>query len=279
MMMVVATLSSACSDAPQPTPPANYAALPQVAVTATEFAIDAPDSLESGWTCFHLTNNGQALHAALLVKLGPDRTLDDFTRAYAAAWEAKASFASLGLVGGLVAPPPGGSTNATLFLEPGNYAWYCPMHWEGDVPHVFGHDMSRAFVVTEPREPPATALVPEPSVTITMVDYGYDLSAPLTAGQHLIRVANTGREGHEVILMQLATGKTIDDMRAWLEDPRTPPPVSRSLGGVVLEEAGAEEGYFEAELRSGEYVLFCTINAPDGRPHTDHGMIQQVRVE
>jgi hypothetical protein len=48
---------------------------------------------------------------------------------------------------------------------------------------------------------------------------------------------------------------------------------------VVLEEAGAEEGYFEAELRSGEYVLFCTINAPDGRPHTDHGMIQQVRVE
>lgn len=55
--------------------------------------------------------------------------------------------------------------------------------------------------------------------------------------------------------------------------------VSGSLGGVVLEAAGAEDGYFEVELTPGNYVIFCTINAPDGRPHAEHGMIQQIRID
>ena len=273
-----AVIGSACGgEAPLADPPV---VTPVVTVTATDYAFQAPDSLREGWTTFRVVNDGGVLHAPLIVKLEEGGTVDQFRDAYADAWENDGPFDSLGLVGGIVSPPPKGSpTNATLHLTPGRYAWYCPMHWEGGEPHVMRHGMAREFIVT-----PRGASAPEPadlqpSLTITMDDYAYSLSAPLTAGRHLIRVENRGREGHEVVFMKLQAGKTLEDFQAWLADPRSPPPISRSLGGIVLEEAGAEEGYFEVETTAGDHVIFCTINAPDGRSHAEHGMIQLVRVD
>jgi hypothetical protein len=36
--------------------------------------------------------------------------------------------------------------------------------------------------------------------------------------------------------------------------------------------------YFETDLSAGDYVLFCFVTAPDGRPHTAHGMVQHIRI-
>jgi len=278
LLLVTAAFGSACrgdGDAPS----TETDAMPTVAtVTATDYAFEAPDALQEGWTAFRLVNNGDRLHAALLVKLEQGGTLDEFREAYAGAWESGGPWNALDLRGGLVAPPPQGSTNATLHLTPGHYVWYCPMHFEGGVPHVLDHDMARPFVVTQRQGSAPMPIAPEPTVMITMVDYAFGLSAPLTAGRHVIRVENQGLEGHEVILMRLAPGKTLEDIQIWLGDPESQPPISSSLGGVVLEEAGAEEAYFEAELTPGDYVLLCTITAPDGRPHWEHGMILQMRV-
>jgi hypothetical protein len=38
------------------------------------------------------------------------------------------------------------------------------------------------------------------------------------------------------------------------------------------------KAYFEVEPAPGEYVLLCLVTAPDGRPHSEHGMIQHVRI-
>jgi hypothetical protein len=94
----------------------------------------------------------------------------------------------------------------------------------------------------------------------------------------MIRVENRGPEPHELILMKLAPGKTMNDAQTWLEDMRSAPPFSDALGGVVIEEAGGE-AYFEAELTPGTHVLFCVITAPDGRRHWEHGMMLQVQVD
>lgn len=249
-----------------------------VTVTATDYEFDAPDTLQEGWTAFRLVNNGDAIHAAMLVKLEEGRTLDGFREAYAEALRTGGPWNALGLRGGIVGPFPKGSTNATLYLAAGHYAWYCPLGFEDGVPHVVGHGMARPFVVKQRAGSVPPTVAPEPSVAITMVDYAFHLSAPLTAGRHMIRVENRGPEPHEVILMQLASGKTLEDVLTWLRDHRSRPPFRRSVGGVVIEEAGAE-AYFEAELTPGTYVLFCDITARDGRRHWDHGMILQVRVD
>jgi hypothetical protein len=182
-------------------------------------------------------------------------------------------------MGGTAAPLPGQSINATLHLEAGHYAWYCPFRSGDGVPYLLGHHMARPFVVARRDSSAPQPVAPESDITIAMTDYAFGVSVPLTAGRHVIRVENQGPEPHEVLLMKLAPGKSVDDMRTYLEarDFQVPGPLSESLGGIVIEAVGGV-GYFEAELTPGEHVLFCTLAARDGRPHWQHGMLQQVRV-
>jgi uncharacterized cupredoxin-like copper-binding protein len=109
-----------------------------------------------------------------------------------------------------------------------------------------------------------------------LVDYAFNLSAPLTAGRHMIRVENAGAEPHEVGMVRLSAGKTIEEVRAWIQSPREALP-GTVAGGVTSLAPGAE-AYFEVDLTRGEYVLLCFVTAPDGRSHIDHGMIQPISV-
>lgn len=249
-----------------------------VTLTATDYAFEAPDTIPAGWTTFRLMNHGATLHMAQLVKLEEGRTLEEFREAYFEAWRTVGLRPAWGVrSGGPGAAEPDESSNATMYLEPGSYGWYCPMNVEDGVPHVFGKGMARPFVVTASGGETSRQAAPEPTVTITLVDYAFRMGAPLTAGRHLIRVENLGREPHEAGLVKLAPGKTLDDLQAWLRGFEGPPPVS-ILGGVSALAAN-HEAYFEAELTPGDYVLLCFVTAPDGRPHTEHGMIQEIQVE
>lgn len=249
-----------------------------VTLTATDYAFEAPDTILAGWSTFRLMNHGATLHSAQLVKLEEGRTLDEFREAYFEAWRTVGPRPGWGVrSGGPGGAEPGGSSNATMYLEPGSYGWYDPMYGEDGVPYVFGKRMARPLVVTASGGETSQQAAPEPTDTITLVDYAFQMSAPLTAARHLIRVENLGHEPHEVDLLKPAPGKTLDDLQAWLRDPEGPPPAS-ALGGVSAVAAN-REAYFEVELTPGNYVLMCFVTAPDGRPHTDHGMIQEILVE
>jgi hypothetical protein len=61
-----------------------------------------------------------------------------------------------------------------------------------------------------------------------------------------------------------------------MQNPQGPPPAT-SVGGVSSLAANTE-AYFEVDLTSGDYALLCFVTAPDGRPHTEHGMIQRISI-
>jgi hypothetical protein len=136
--------------------------------------------------------------------------------------------------------------------------------------------MAHPFVVRPDSAAPSTRTAPRDAVVIRLVDYAFLMSAPLTAGRTTIRVENTGVEPHEVGVVRLAPGKTMQDFEAWLQTLEGPPPAS-PVGGVS-SLAPNTEAYFEADLTPGDYALFCLVTAPDGRPHVAHGMIQHIRV-
>ncbi len=90
-----------------------------VTVTATDFAFEAPAEVPAGLTTFQLVNRGPSLHHIQLVKLEEGKTADDFMAALKAGgppprWVSWA--------GGPNPPEAGGTTSATVALEPGNYA-------------------------------------------------------------------------------------------------------------------------------------------------------------
>ncbi len=147
----------------------------------------------------------------------------------------------------------------------------------GDGIPNFMQGVWQPFVVPTADIPLAAQAAPRSNVSIQLVDYAFSLRGPLSVGQQVIRVENTGVQPHEIALVKLASGKTIDDVLAWIQSPQGPPPIQENKGGVSALASGME-AFFEVVLEPGEYALLCFVTAPNGRSHIHHGMFQQVHV-
>lgn len=242
-----------------------------VTVHAKDFAYDAPAEIPAGFTTFKLINDGPNLHHVEIVRLDSGKTLANLEAELAkpAAPPTWAVFE-----GGPNAPDPGKESSATLDLEPGNYAMICLVDVPGGVPH-FAKGMVHPFTVTAaPAGPKAAA--PAADMTLTLSDYAFDLSQPLTAGTHTFEVKNTATQMHEVELVRLAPGKTAEQFMSWVAKPSGPPPGS-GLGGAA-PFVGAPV-YFTADITPGTYLLVCFVpDAKDGKPHFMHGMMKTITV-
>jgi len=241
-----------------------------VRVTGEDFKFNAPDVIPAGLTEFRFLNKGPSLHHMTIIKLGANKTIDDLRAAFAnpgppPAW-AK-------IMGGPNAADTGLESNATLMLEPGNYALVCFVDLGGP-PH-FAKGMVRPLRVVPAK---VADTRPKADLTATLIDYSFRLSSPIRAGTHTIRVHNAASQDHEVQLIELAAGKTLGDLMAWLSKMEGPPP-GKAVGGVAGMAPGLNE-YFTADFSSGtRYVLICFIpDAKDGKPHFAHGMAQQITV-
>jgi hypothetical protein len=142
--------------------------------------------------------------------------------------------------------------------------------------------MARSLTVVPAHGAPALATprgaaLPDADVTLTLRDYGFEFSEPLSPGKHVIRVRNAAAQAHEVEFFRITPGKSIQDFFAW-ERKRVGPPPAIPLGGVNGLEQGAENNV-ALELTPGEYGMICFYPyAKDGQPHFAHGMIKQFTV-
>jgi hypothetical protein len=243
---------------------------PIVRVSGMDFSFDAPDVIPAGLTEFRFMNKGPSLHHMQILKLEGGKTIDDLRAALAnpgppPAW--------VKVVGGPNAPAPGLESNATLMLEPGNYALICFVDIGGP-PH-FMKGMVKALRVTASTD--ASAPTPKVDATATLFDYGFKLSSPIQPGTRTIRVLNGGAQPHEIELVRLPPGVSASDFMKWLEKMEGPPP-AMPLGGISGLDVGGSQ-YFTADFTPGNYALVCFLpDAKDGKPHFAHGMIQQITV-
>lgn len=242
-----------------------------VTVHAKDFAFAGPAQIPAGMTTIHLINDGPNIHHVELVRLDSGKTLKDLETALALP-ATPPSWAVF--VGGPNAPDPTKESSATLDLKPGTYAMICLVDVPGGVPH-FAKGMIAPLTVTA-APAGATAAAPTPDMTISLSDYAFDLSTPLTAGKHVIEVKNTATQMHEVELVRLAPGKTLEQFMTWMAKPAGPPPGS-AIGGVS-PFTGAPN-YFDVDITPGNYALICFVpDAKDGKPHFMHGMTKAITV-
>src|SRR5215204_2797753 len=99
---------------------------------------------------------------------------------------------------------------------------------------------------------------PTADVTMTLSDYAFTLSKPLVAGKQMIKVENSATQAHEVVLIQLQPGKTIEEFGKWVFAMKGPPP-GKPIGGIPGFVAG-KNTYFEANLAPGDYGMICFIS-------------------
>lgn len=266
------TTPVAQSGGPSSTSQASFDPSTRVAVVhAKDFSFDAPDSITAGWTTFHLVNDGPSLHHIQLVRLDSGKTADDLTAAMKnpgppPRWAV--------FVGGANAPDPGSQSDATLNLAAGNYVMLCLVDVPGGVPH-FTKGMFRPFKVTASNG--STGTEPSADASVSLADYKFDLQGTLNAGKHTIKVQNAGPQPHEIEIVRLAPGKTLNDLSAWIKNPQGPPPAN-ALGGVSAILPGMS-AYFTVDLTPGDYAMLCFIpDLKDGKPHLEHGMVKQFKV-
>ncbi len=242
-----------------------------VQVVGEDFRFEAPDVIQAGLTEFKFLNKGPALHHMSLVKLNEGKTVDDLRAALANPGPPPKWMQEMG---GPNAPVPGGEANATINLEPGNYALICFVDIDGP-PH-FTKGMVRALKV-EPAKAPSAKTV-KADTKLDLLDYNFKLSSPITAGTRTIEVHNSGPQVHEIELVQLAPGVTPADFMKWMGKMEGPPP-GKALGGIAGMAPGLTE-YFSADFAPGNYLLLCFVpDAKDGKPHFAHGMMQEITVK
>lgn len=281
---------SACTAGGEESQAGRSAAAPNVvSLTATEYAFRAPDTIPAGWTTFRLTNQGGEIHYGHMVRLEEGKSVRGLIDAYAEAIRTSGPRpAWVTRFGGPGGTPPGGSSSVTQYLEPGSYVWICPVEDGEGHPH-FAKGEVKTFVVrtADPRSEDRAA-APTASMGIRLLDFSFAFEAPPTAGRHMVRVHNAGREPHDLVLFKLAPGKSLEELRTALNPERArrpesgeePPPLESlvtGFGGIAVIAPGME-AFFEVDLTPGEYVLACMTTAPDGQSHIEHGMIQQVSV-
>lgn len=248
-----------------------------VRLIATDHAYEAPDMVSPGFIAFHLVNRGEEFHGATIVRLEDGRTLPEYIDAYDLAQRthgARPVWAKF--LGGAYAPPHAESS-ATLYLEPGNYAWVCFAPGKDHRAHLLTHKQAHAFVVHPRSEDSRTSSAPKATASLRLLDFSFQFGAPLTAGKHTIQVENVGVEPHHVLMFKLAPGKTMADYQAWMQTNMDGEPPATFVSSMGELSTGAA-GYTEVDLSAGDYVLVCLITGRDDISHAAKGMVQHIRI-
>lgn len=120
-------------------------------------------------------------------------------------------------------------------------------------------------------------------LTFTAVDYGFQGPTTLPAGKAMITLENEGKEPHELVLVQLLQGKTIEDVKAFIKENGAegkPPKWVKFAAGVRPVKPG-KTGTGGGDLKPGNYIAVCFVpsKAKGGKPHVALGMIQPLTVE
>lgn len=245
-----------------------------VVIAARDYGFTGPDRIPAGITTVQVVNQGKDLHHVQIMQLTGGKTAADFQAAMKADSAHPPVWAKL--VGGPNAVMPGDKATATMALPAGQYLLLCLIPDSQGVPHV-ALGMVKPLTIEETTRPVVSP--PTADVAITMTDFAFGVSQPITGGMHTFHVKNAGKQAHEVVVVKLDDGKSVKDFGAAFTPEASGPPPGQAMGGLVGIEEGAG-GYFTGQFEPGRYGLICFF--PDsitGARHFTKGMMLNFTVQ
>lgn len=237
-------------------------------VEVTDERVTAPQSVAPGAIEIRFSNKGKQDHSAQLVELTGGRTAADVKKA-GEAWGDRGGRLPewVRFLGGVGSTPGGGAGTAVVELPPGEYAVF---DIEGS------QDEPWAEFTVEGDEGEG---LPETDGRVEATEYAFS-AEQLAAGSQSLLFENAGEEPHHLVAAPLKSGKTIDDVKAFLENEQGKPPIDESKTVDTAILSGGESAVVDLRLEQGEYALVCFI--PDragGPPHAAKGMISAATVK
>jgi hypothetical protein len=249
-------------------------------IEAFDFGYKTLGSIPGGLTRVQMNNTGKEVHHAQFMLLNSGVTPEQLGAAFQKGPDA--AFPLVTFPGGAGAVAPGGSSEVILNLKEGQYMIACFVSGADNIPHL-AKGMIMPLKVTA--APAAAAAAPAVNGTITMVDFNFDLPATFPAGKSMYTVQNTGAQFHEFNLLQIAPGKTLDDVKKFFDPPQgappSGPPPALPIGGMNALTRG-NTGIVVLDLKPGDYAAVCNVpdqSKPNGDTHLHLGMIKGFTVK
>lgn len=276
--LVLTASSGVAKQRYQSTPTVSATEANVVVVVAHDFAFDLPVSIPAGLTTFELRNRGTQGHHLEIVRLDSGKTASEAVATLMKVQQGSRP-AWMYSVGGPNAAAPGGSSNATLVLRPGNYLAFCEIPGPTPMRHYM-KGMVKPFTVTSPAR---AGTLPAADVAMNLVDFDFVLSHPLTRGHHVLAVTNTGAQRHMVVIrrypMDYPAGTAANDLVAWARDPQGKAAPGAIEGGLTELSPGGTV-VMSRDFLPGRYLLICfSTDEKDGKPHFAHGMQKEITIE
>lgn len=246
----------------------------ELVIVATDHHFEAPDQVDAGIVNIRLFNRGSEMHHVVVIKVDRlDRISQIREILRANTWNEPWMQA----LGGPESVAPGGVSSASMVLETGRYILACVVSSPSTHRQHFMDGMISELAVVKPPGPQARAALPATEVSIKMFEWNYQLDGPLFAGRRTIRVENIGKFEHQMWVVRLLAGRTIEQATKWAENPSGPAPFE-PVGGTTGLAAGKSVN-ITLDLIPGEYALLCTLFNPlSKKPHSAHGMIKPLRI-
>lgn len=258
---------------------AEAPSLHQFSVTANGTGYEAPAEAQAGWTTISLANQSNGMRQASLLRFADGKTMDDLM-ALMQSGDVAGFPEWLIPVGGPVGVLPGMHGAVTLNLTAGDYIMLDAAPDAEGVPGFAKGYLAPLHVTASA----AATAEPVADLTLTLADYAFVFEeTAMSAGRHTIRLENNGpQEPHEIAIVKLAEGATLQDFMAAMsgEGPAGPPP-GMPIGGSGPIAIG-EAAYVDVELEAGAtYGLVCFLPSAHnhGQPHFMLGMMREFMVQ
>jgi hypothetical protein len=242
-----------------------------------------PDSIPAGYVDVTVKNEGKEQHQVGFVKLG-GMTFAQFNTA-SNTTNLRAVKPGTIFLSGPNGAEPGQSTSATVKLDPGDYAVVCYIPAASDgKPHA-AHGMITKVTIAKTAD--SVDVAPVAKSTITLGEFSFTLPAGFD-GKGVVDISNQGKQVHEMGILKLNPGKTLDEAKAFLltppgaPAPTGPPPFSAipGLGGVTGMSTG-QNAWVNMNLTPGNYMLICfypDTSTPAELPHALKGMVKEFTI-
>lgn len=238
-------------------PPAGE--IPVLTITMVDGKLSAPDEVPSGPVAF-VNESGLAVEP---VRLNDGVTFEQLTTTLAENEEAVLDLVTL----------LGSTDNAVsqiiYDLQPGQYV-VADTSEDGDA-------LAGPITVGES----SGATPPTADVHVELVDFNFGIPSEIKAGPQLWQISNKGEQWHEMVIIQLDEGATLDDVLAMIsseEEPSGPPPFQDVAFWSPM--GSGTTAWVNWDLPPGEYKVLCFLPdlAGDFQPHLAHGMVADLTV-
>lgn len=252
------------------TPISAVTTIPEVVIEITSGGLQIPTAIPSGLVNITYKNSTGAPTYPRVGWLQEERTVAEFEQALLA--DDLPAIMEMVISPGAVDLAPG-EEKETFVTLPAGEILLVNITDDGSPPQI------QRITTT-----PSTAEVAAPVAEFTagLSDFNFTMPDEIPAGAHLWEIRNSGQQWHELSILKLSEGASIDDILAMLA-------AGEDAEGTLFEEVAfwgnmspGITSWAVLDLPAGEYTVVCLLPDVTGSelaPHAAHGQVWTLVVQ